>query len=291
VPQTFVDHYDTDANNAATITPFTWAAQAGGDALQNNPWHLLDSDMPPHAGTPDDPIPVVIDKNTAMYSLKLYLGTAEQFDVTYDNRTLTFQVVGLLSNSILQGSLLINETDFTTVFPKVSGYRFFLATNRRNRSSDTILETHFNDQGLDMQSTQSLLESLLAVQNTYISAFQSLGALGLLLGTFGLATVQLRSILERRKELALMRAAGFSGRRLAKMVLWENLVLLFGGLATGVLAAAFAVVPHMFFTQAAPPSGELVIMIGIILIVGMVAGLTAVRATLQAPLISSLRGE
>ena len=291
VPQTFVDHYDNGANNTTTVTPFTWATQAGGDALQKNPWHLLDSDMPPHAGTPDDPIPVVIDKNTAMYSLKLYLGTAEQFDVTYENRTVTFQVAGLLSNSILQGSLLINETDFTTVFPKVSGYRFFLATNHGNSQSDTVLETQFIDQGLDMQSTQSLLESLLAVQNTYISAFQSLGALGLLLGTFGLATVQLRSILERRKELALMRAAGFGGRRLAKMVLWENLVLLLGGLATGVLAAAFAVVPHMFFTQAAPPGSDLVIMIGIILIVGMVAGLVAVRATLQAPLISSLRGE
>jgi putative ABC transport system permease protein len=291
VPQTFVDHYDTDANSTTTITPFTWATQAGGDAMQQNPWHLLDSEMPPHAGTPDDPIPVVIDKNTAMYSLKLYLGTEEQFDVTYENRTVTFQVVGLLSNSILQGSLLINETDFTTVFPQVSGYRFFLATNHGNSQSDTVLETHFNDQGLDMRSTQSLLESLLAVQNTYISAFQSLGALGLLLGTFGLATVQLRSILERRKELALMRAAGFGAGRLAKMVLWENLVLLLGGLATGVLAAAFAVVPHMFFTQAAPPGSDLVIMIGIIIFVGMAAGLVAVRATLQAPLISSLRGD
>jgi hypothetical protein len=75
------------------------------------------------------------------------------------------------------------------------------------------------------------------------------------------------------------------------MVLWENLVLLLAGLATGILAATFAVVPHIIFTQAAPPGSDLVIMIGIILIVGMVAGLIAVRATLQAPLISSLRGE
>lgn len=291
VPQTFVDHYDTDDNSTTSITPFTWATHAGPEAMQQNPWHLLDSDMPSHAGTPDDPIPVVIDKNTAMYSLKLYLGTGEQFDVTYENHTVTFQVVGLLSNSILQGSLLINETDFTTAFPTVSGYRFFLATNHSNSQSDTVMETHFNDQGLDMRSTQSLLESLLAVQNTYISAFQSLGALGLLLGTFGLATVQLRSILERRKELALMRAAGFGVGRLAKMVLWENLVLLLSGLATGILAAAFAVVPHMFFTQAAPPGSDLVIMIGIIIFVGMAAGLVAVRATLQAPLISTLRGD
>ena len=86
-------------------------------------------------------------------------------------------------------------------------------------------------------------------------------------------------------------AAGFGAGRLAKMVLWENLVLLLGGLATGVLAATFAVVPHMFFTQAAPPGSDLVIMIGIIIFVGMAAGLVAVRATLQAPLISSLRGD
>ena len=60
---------------------------------------------------------------------------------------------------------------------------------------------------------------MLAVQNTYLETFQSLGALGLLLGTLGLATVQFRSVLERRQELALMRAAGFRRGRLAKMVM------------------------------------------------------------------------
>ena len=56
------------------------------------------------------------------------------------------------------------------------------------------------------------LAQFLAVQNTYLSTFQSLGALGLLLGTIGLAVVQLRSVLERRGELALMRAGGFRSR-------------------------------------------------------------------------------
>ena len=72
------------------------------------------------------------------------------------------------------------------------------------------------------------LAQFLAVQNTYLSTFQSLGALGLLLGTIGLAVVQLRSVLERRGELALMRATGFRRGRLVRMVMWENCLLAVG---------------------------------------------------------------
>ncbi len=45
------------------------------------------------------------------------------------------------------------------------------------------------------------------VQNTYLSAFQLLGTLGLLLGTIGLGISQLRGAMERRSELAAMRAS------------------------------------------------------------------------------------
>jgi ABC-type antimicrobial peptide transport system permease subunit len=129
----------------------------------------------------------------------------------------------------------------------------------------------------------------LAVQNTYISTFRSLGALGLLLGTFGLAAVQLRNVFERRKELALLRAVGFRKLRLGEMVLLENLVLLLGGLATGTLAALFSVLPHMVLGGAHVPFSELAVMLGVVLIVGVVTGLWAVRATLRAPLLAALR--
>ena len=48
--------------------------------------------------------------------------------------------------------------------------------------------------------------------------FQSLGGLGLLLGTFGLAAVQLRHVLERRGQLALRRSGGFRRPALAVSV-------------------------------------------------------------------------
>ena len=237
---------------------------------------------------PEDVIPVVIDKNTAMYSLKLYFGIGQEFEREYDGQKIKFRVVGLLENSVLQGSLIIHEDDFRELFPQISGYRFFLLSG--SERTLPILEEKLGDQGFDAQLSVKVLEQLFAVQNTYLSTFQSLGALGLLLGTIGLATVQLRSVLERRKELALMRASGFARGRLAKMVVIENGLLLFGGLFTGIVAALLAVLPHMVFGAASVPFTELAVMLSLVLIVGFLSGFAAVRATLNAPLLSALRG-
>jgi ABC-type antimicrobial peptide transport system permease subunit len=112
----------------------------------------------------------------------------------------------------------------------------------------------------------------------------------LVLGTFGLAAVQLRNVFERRKELALLRAVGFRGIRLGEMVLLENLFLLVTGLACGALAAPFSAVPHMLLGGARVPLVDLAIMLGIVLVVGIVTGVLAVRATLRAPILLALRG-
>jgi ABC-type antimicrobial peptide transport system permease subunit len=265
------------------------ASAAKTDEERADPWRLLAQRTPT-----DQPVPVILDKNTARYSLRLYLGVGEEFEVTYDGeRTIRFRVAGLLENSVLQGNLLIGEADFTRLFPQISGYRFFLIETPADKSAAVaaLLEDKLGDEGFDTADTHARLTDLLAVQNTYISTFQSLGALGLLLGTVGLAAVQLRSVLERRKELALLRAAGFRRFRLGEMVLLENLLLLFGGLAAGTLAALVTVLPHMILGGARAPLAVLLAMLGVVLVAGIVTGLWAVRATLRAPLVAALRGE
>jgi ABC-type antimicrobial peptide transport system permease subunit len=131
----------------------------------------------------------------------------------------------------------------------------------------------------------------MAVQNTYLSTFQSLGGLGLLLGTFGLATVQLRNVLERRGELALLRATGFRRRRLGELVMLENTALLCFGLGTGILAALVAILPNLLRGDASIPWLSLAGTLALVLAAGSLAGLAAVRSALQAPLLEALRGE
>jgi hypothetical protein len=278
--------YFSDANRQH----FAWAETAAATPEEKaNPWLLLDQKFP---DTPDA-IPVILDKNTAMYSMHLFVGQGTNviFEIDDDGRPLKFRIVGLLANSVMQGSLLISDANFKRLFPEISGYRMFLA---RSPASPVKLaeamERALSDQGLDAVEARARLQDLLDVQNTYLSTFQSLGALGLLLGTFGLATVQLRSVLERRGELALMRAAGFRRTRLAKLVMIENAVLLLGGLLVGLFSALLAVLPHWLAGGAAVPLGDVAIYLGIVLLVGLISGLAAVLATLRARLLSALRG-
>jgi putative ABC transport system permease protein len=285
VTPAMVDYYD-----APERTSFAWSTHAGQSPEErSNPWRLLAGER--QAG---EAVPVVIDQNTALYSLKLYGGAGEEFEVTYPGgSTVRFRVAGLLSNSVLQGSLLVGEADFKRLFPQTSGYRFFLihAPGAEETQVATAMERQFSDEGLDLQRSHDLLADLMAVQNTYLSTFQTLGALGLVLGTFGLAAVQLRSVLERRGELGLLRAAGFRTARLARLVLLENIVLLVGGLLLGSAAALIAVLPHMLLGGAEPPLLTLAFMLGLVLVVGCLVGTLAVRATLRIPLIAALRGE
>jgi len=280
----FINYYDQQ-----DVVSFEWAGSAATNEEQKaNPWNVL---RQPADGV-KTPIPVVIDKNTAMYALHLYGGIGEEFSTTDDDgRTTKYVVAGLIANSIFQGNLLIGEENFLKRYPDANGYRLFLIGSPEGQSQQVsqILETRLADQGFDTVDTKRHLASLLAVQNTYLSTFQSLGALGLLLGTFGLAAVQLRTILERKPELALMRAAGFSKSRLQRLVLQETLFLLVGGLATGVVSALVTVVPHMLFGDASIPFGSLAAMLGVILVVGLVSGSLAVRSALKGNIVPALR--
>jgi ABC-type antimicrobial peptide transport system permease subunit len=283
-----------DSLGDALATParpgFQFAGSVAASAEEKaNPWKLLRA-----APTDTGAIPVILDKNTAMYSLHLYGGPGQEFELDYGaDGKLRFRVVGLLANSILQGSLLLSETQLVKHFPDVSGYRMLLVDvpEAKVRQAAELLEERYGDQGLEATDTRQLLAELLAVQNTYLSTFQSLGGLGLLLGTLGLVAVQLRSVLERRAELALMQATGFARQRIARIVLLEHLLLLLGGLGIGLLAAVLTVLPQAWTTEVQPPWRILALILGTIFLVGIGTGRWILGSVVQRPLIPALRGD
>ena len=305
LPISFVEYFQPSATTSNGATPssaddrgaptFAWAGHLGQTMKERvNPWQLLAGTVT-HAGTATDPIPAVIDKNTANYSLKIYfLDTI--FAVKYDTgEAVHFRIVGFLSNTILQGSLIIGEQDFVQAFPALGGYQYFLIKDGPANppalaaSSVERLEDRLSDYGFDARSAPQLLANFMTVQNTYLSTFQTLGALGLILGTFGLAAVQLRGVLERKKELGLLRAVGFSQQRLGRLVLLENGFLLLTGLGVGIGAALFTTLPHWLMGNAAVPWSELAAMFAAILIVGLMASFFASRQIFKLPLLESLR--
>ncbi len=268
-------------------TTFQWSAST----MPHEPWKALEQ-----AGVGDKltPIPVILDQNTAAWSLKQGASLGALIRLQYGDREIFFRTVGLLSNSVLQGKLMISDSNFRYLFPEISGTSFFLIRSGEAVPSAEIseaLEQGWSTEGLDITSSAQTLAGLLGVQNTYISAFQSLGALGLLLGTFGLIAVQLRSVFERRQELALMQAVGFSKSRIARMLTLETALLLGGGLLIGCLAAAIALVPYIIENGTQVSVLQPLAMLALVLLVGFIAALLAVRAAMRRSVLDGLRGE
>jgi ABC-type antimicrobial peptide transport system permease subunit len=148
------------------------------------------------------------------------------------------------------------------------------------------------DLGGDATSTTARLAQFHRVENTYLSTFQTLGGLGLLLGTIGLATVLLRNVLERRRELALLGAVGYERRHILGLVVAENGLLLVGGLVTGTVCAALAIAPAVVERGGwLPITGSGAMLLVSVFCVGLLSSAVAMRAATREPLLSSLRSE
>jgi ABC-type antimicrobial peptide transport system permease subunit len=264
---------------ADTVTP-AWRGE------HENPWRMLDREYD------DGTIPVIGEANTVKWMLHSDLG--KEIDATDERGQLVkLLVVGLLSDSVFQSGLLMSEKSFLKLYPSSEGYNFFLIETPPGDADRAkgVLETALGDRGFDVMTSARRLEAYLAVENMYLTTFQVLGGFGLLLGTLGLAVVLLRSVWERRGELALLRALGYRHRALGWLLLSENGFLLLLGLGVGTATALLAVAPHLLGGGGSVPWAELLGMLAAVLVVGLLVAAAALRATLQAPLVPALRRE
>jgi len=259
---------------------------ASTDAERANPWLLLLADQP------DGVVPVIADANSMTYVLHRRLG--EEIVVTHGGREVRLRFVAALRDSIFQGELLMSQANFTRLFPEREGYQFLLAETAPERAAAVAgqMEDALIDFGADVTATSARLAEFHRVENTYLSTFQTLGGLGLLLGTVGLAAVLLRNALERRRELALLGAVGYRRRHFLLMALAENTLLLAAGLIGGALCAGLAIAPAIAERGGRLPysSGGALLLFAVFA-TGLLSSVVATRAALRAPLLASLRAE
>ena len=172
---------------------------ASTDAERANPWLLL------QRTEPDGAVPVIADANSMTYVLHRALG--ETSSSTRGGREIRLRFVAALRDSIFQGELLMSQANFLRAVSGAGGIPVAARRDRRRRTRDggrRRSRTRWCDFGADAIGTAERLAEFHRVENTYLSTFQTLGGLGLLLGTVGLAAVLLRNVLERRRELALL---------------------------------------------------------------------------------------
>lgn len=253
---------------------------------KENPWLLLNREFS------DGAVPVIADANSMTYVLHLKLG--EDLVLQQGDHPIRLRLVASLADSVFQSELLMAETHFLRLFREQYGYRFFLidmTSTGQATAFAAALEDRLSDFGFDVVPTDERLANFHRVENTYLSTFQMLGGLGLILGTLGMAAVLLRNVLERRRELALLRAVGYNSSHFTLMVVAENALLLFCGLVTGTVCALLAIAPVVFSRHAQLPGATLGLLLLAVLTSGLTVSLVATRAALRSPLLAALRAE
>jgi ABC-type antimicrobial peptide transport system permease subunit len=189
--------------------------------------------------------------------------------------------------------LIIDAAEFTRRFPDEAGARFFLvdAPAANAATVSEALTRALEDRGMELTPAADRLNAFNAVQNTYLDTFQVLGGLGLLLGSAGLGVVVLRNVLERRAELAVLMAAGFTRGTLRRLILSEHIALECLGLLVGVVAALVAVLPALLSLSPPISYRSLGMTLGLVFVSGLMWAWLAARVALRGELLSALRNE
>jgi putative ABC transport system permease protein len=256
----------------------------GADAA--HPWRLLDGDLGP------DTVPAIADWAVIRWGL----GKAVGDTLTYtDDAGRTFQVrlIAGLAPSIFQGHLIVSERHLLQRFPSLGGARVLLVDAPPDRAAplERALTGRLADLGLACAPTARRLAEFNSVENTYLSIFMLLGGLGVLLGSAGLGVVAARNILERRAELAVLRAVGFRRRHLRRLVFAEHSALALAGIVAGALAAGVAVTPALLAPEVRVPWAGLALTLGTIVASSLLWIGLAVHVAMRGPVIPALRNE
>src|SRR4051812_4367440 len=269
---------------------FSFASSlAQTEAERANPWLLL-------RGSASAAVPVIADATSLEYVLHAGVGDTFSID-TGAERPVVFKYVAALRDSILQGQLIISEENFTRLFPAQQGYRFFLIDDPLVQSLEQadrvagVVEHDLAPFGFDAVSTAERPAAFHRVENTYLSTFQALGGLGLVLGTIGLSAIMFRNVLERRRELALLGAVGYDARRISTMIGAEASLLVIAGVTIGSACAAIAVAPAWLGRGGSGPGVGLAFLLVAVIVAGLLSSLIAVRAALRGRMVAALSAE
>jgi putative ABC transport system permease protein len=210
-------------------------------------------------------------------------------------------VAGIYADAAFAGNYFIDLETYTSHYP--TGDMDFFAFARLAEDADPATARAAIDEAM-ASYPQVTLEDRSEFQASQEAQFDSLliavnGLLGLALfiALLGIANTLALSVLERTREIGLLRAVGMLRRQVREMVLVESaMVAVFGavlGVAIGTafgLAIAVAMPPSVV-TVTAIPVATIAVIVGIAALCGLVAGLLPARRAARLDVLRAIASE
>jgi putative ABC transport system permease protein len=143
------------------------------------------------------------------------------------HRTLT--VIGILSETFVSGVFVAPPTAASLGYVNESGFLFTVAPGQDALHASQLTKSAFFPEGLILFDFAQILQSSVQATEAIIGLLEIFVALGLAVGIAAMGIVALRAVSERRGEIGMLRATGFTrGMVLRSFLLEYSYVALFG---------------------------------------------------------------
>ena len=277
---------------------FRWSATAAATPESSaNPWLLLD--QPPAAHDAADSqsaaiVPAILDEATAKYALHLS-GVGDTYTITDGRgRPLVLQLVGLLSGSVLQGSLLISERNFLAHFPDTAGYRFFLIdapADERAVPSWARWKNRWAILALTPRPPLRNWPNTTPCKTPISPRSKVWEAWGCCWARSASRPCNCAVSSSAARNWRCSAPPAFAALWWPAWSCWRTGCCSVRGLAIGCIAAFVAILPHILAGAAHLPWASTAATLALVLAVGLAAGMAAVNAAVRTPVLATLRGE
>lgn len=152
---------------------------------------------------------------------------------TTPSGTVEFRIVGIQKQFYL-GGVWVHPDVLSTNFQRIRGeYLVKLKPGEDSRVAAREIEAAFQDIGMNAVSIEEEAAKQLQQQRQFFTLFQLFLTFGLVVGIASLGIVTMRSVIERRQEVGMLRAIGYSRAHVLRIFLIEILFTTTLGILVG----------------------------------------------------------
>ena len=135
---------------------------------------------------------------------------------------------------------MIGRPELTEGFARTTAFDTFLVTtvDDRRSSEETVakgMEAALLERGAQASSVEGLIDSAAGQSRSFQLLFEGFMGLGLVVGIAALGVISFRTVVERRQQIGMLRAIGYSRRLVAASFFLESSFIALTGIAMGLV--------------------------------------------------------
>jgi putative ABC transport system permease protein len=244
----------------------------------------------------DDVVVVSYQYSTDEQGRDLSHEVGESLQLNVGDEPKEFTIIGIQEQYHLPGIFLPKQM-VEDLFPTADNnfYLYKLADGVDHEETAKLLERNYRDVGMDAEASEILVAEEQEAFRQILGAMKLFLGLGLIVGVLSLGIVTARSVIERRQEIGMLRALGYTGNMIRRIFIIEMTYTVALGAIIGVACSIlvsfglwFAIIRDLQYPYVIP-WGEIFILLLISYVVALLATFGPIRRASKVAPAEALR--